>query len=141
MVNISDDRMKHIISVARQSYAIAKNKYKLNEEDCRKAFVIGFLHDIGYEFCDENTNHPETGFNLIKNTLGVEIPEILNHGNPDIEQDLFLSILNESDLTVDSKGNIVSVEERLNDIKDRYSENAIEYLNPLNLAIKLNLLN
>ena len=140
MVGISNDRMLHILSVARQSYQIAKNKYHLNEEDCKKAFVIGFLHDIGYEFSEYNLEHPEKGRELILETLGVDLPEIQEHGNPDTEQTLFLSILNEADLTVDSKGNIVSVEERLNDIKSRYSEDALEYLKPLHLAQKLDLI-
>ena len=70
----------------------------------------------------------------------MELLEIQEHGNPDAEQTLFLSILNEADMTVDSKGNVVSVEDRLIDIKNRYSEDAIEYLKPLQLAKKLNLL-
>jgi len=139
MVGISENRMKHILAVARQSFHIAKTKYNLSEDDCRKAFVIGYLHDIGYEFSENNLEHPEKGFSLIKDTLGVEIPEILKHGDPCAEQNLFLSILNEADLTVDSKGNIVTVEERLHDIKDRYSEDAPEYLNPLSVARKLDL--
>lgn len=140
MLGISDDRMKHILAVARQAYNIARTKYKLNENDCRKAFIIGYLHDVGYEFSENNLEHPEKGFSLIRDTLGVEIQEILKHGDPYAEQDLFLAILNEADLTVDSKGNIVTVEERLNDIKSRYSADAIEYLNPLSVAKKLELL-
>ena len=140
MVGISKDRMQHILSVARQSYQIAKNKYHLSEEECRKAFMIGFLHDVGYEFSENNLEHPEKGMDLVKETLGVELQEIALHGDPDAEQTLFLSILNEADMTVDSKGNIVSVEERLLDIKSRYAEDAIEYLKPLKLAETLNLI-
>ena len=140
MVGISNDRMQHILSVARQCYQIAKNKYQLSEEECRKAFMIGFLHDVGYEFSETNLEHPVKGKELIQQTLGVELPEIQEHGNPDAEQTLYLSILNEADMTVDSKGNVVSVEERLIDIKSRYSEDAIEYLKPLQLAKKLNLI-
>ena len=140
MVGISNDRMQHILSVARQSYQIAKNKYQLSETDCRKAFMIGFLHDVGYEFSENNLEHPEKGKELIQETLGVTLEEVRQHGNPDAEQTLFLSILNEADMTVDSKGNVVSVEERLQDIKSRYSEDAIEYLKPLELAKKLHLI-
>jgi len=139
MVGISNDRMQHILSVARQCYQIANNKYHLEEADCRKAFMIGFLHDVGYEFSEYNLEHPEKGRELIKETLGVDLPEIQQHGNPDAEQTLFLSILNEADLTVDSKGNVVSVEERLQDIVSRYSEDALEYIKPLTLAKKLHL--
>ena len=140
MVGISNDRMIHILSVARQCYQIAKTKYQLTEEECRKAFMIGFLHDVGYEFSEYNLEHPEKGRALVKETLGVDLPEIQMHGDPDGEQTLFLSILNEADLTVDSKGNVVSVEDRLHDIKSRYSEDALEYVKPLQLAQKLHLI-
>ena len=139
MVGISNDRMHHILSVARQCYQIAKNKYHLEEADCRKAFMIGFLHDVGYEFSEYNFEHPEKGRELILETLGVDLPEVQQHGDPDAEQTIFLSILNEADLTVDSKGNVVSVEERLQDIVSRYSEDALEYIKPLTLAKKLHL--
>ena len=139
MVGISNDRMQHILSVARQCYQIAKHKYHLDESDCRKAFMIGFLHDVGYEFSEYNLEHPEKGRELIKETLGVDLPEVQHHGDPDAEQTIFLSILNEADLTVDSKGNVVSVEERLQDIVSRYSEDALEYIKPLTLAKKLHL--
>ena len=48
-VGISNDRMKHILGVARQCYKLAKEKYKLSEDDSRKAFMLGYLHDVGYE--------------------------------------------------------------------------------------------
>ena len=139
MVGISNDRMIHTLNVARQCYLIAKDKYQLSETDCRKAFMIGFLHDVGYEFSETTLEHPEVGQALIKETLGIDLPEVGKHGDPYSEQTTFLAILNEADLTVDSKGNVVSVEERLYDIKSRYSETAMEYLKPLNVSKKLNL--
>lgn len=140
MVGISKDRMQHTLMVARRSYDLAKNKYHLNETECRKAFVIGFLHDIGYEFSENNLEHPEKGYELIKDTLGIELPEIRLHGDPYAEQTTFLSILNEADMTVDGKGNIVTVEERLNDIKSRYSPEAMEYLKTVEMAKNIHLI-
>lgn len=139
-IGISENRIKHIIGVARKSYQIAKEKYQLSEEDARKAFVIGFNHDIGYEFSQFNMEHPEIGYELIEKTFNYKCNEIKNHGNEFSEQDIFLKILNEADLSVDSKGNFVTVEERLEDIKNRYSETAPEYLKPLALAKKLDLI-
>ena len=140
MVGISDNRMMHTLVVARQSYHIAKNKYHLSENDCRKAFMIGFLHDVGYEFSENNLEHPVKGYELIKETLGVELTEVREHGNANAEQTIFLAILNEADMTVDGKGTIVTVEERLEDIKNRYSEDAPEYLKTVELVTKLNMI-
>lgn len=140
MVGISNDRMMHTLQVARRCYQLAKEKYQLKETECRKAFVIGFLHDIGYEFSEYNLEHPQKGYDLIKETLGIELPEVREHGNADAEQTTFLAILNEADLTIDSKGNSVTVEERLNDIKSRYSETAKEYLNTVELAKRIHMI-
>ena len=112
----------------------------LREEDCQKAFMIGYLHDIGYEFSLNAKQHPETGYYLIKQTLGIEISEIRDHGNPECEQNLFLAILNEADLTVNSEGIVVSVEERLEDIGKRYSLTSEQYINAQQLAQKLKLI-
>lgn len=139
-MQITENKMKHILTVARQCYEIAKNKYNLEESECQKAFMIGYLHDIGYEFSSLAINHPEIGFMLIKQTLGVELPEIYKHGKPDFEQDKFLAILNEADLTVNSEGKVVPVEDRLNDIKDRYSATSVQYIDALRLAKKLKLI-
>lgn len=137
-IGITENRMKHMLGVARKSYEIAKEKYHLSEFDARKAFVIGFNHDIGYEFSKSPSNHPFIGYEMIENAFNSECLPIKNHGS-NIEQNVFSKILNEADLQVDSKGNFVTVEERLEDIKSRYSEIAPEYTNPLTLAKELDL--
>lgn len=139
-MQITENKMKHILTVARQCYEIAKNKYKLEESDCQKAFMIGYLHDIGYEFSSLAVNHPEIGFLVVKQTLGVDIPEIRDHGNPDCEQDTFLAILNEADLTVNAYGDVISVNSRLEDIKARYGATSAQYINALKLATKMKLI-
>lgn len=53
---IIEDKMKHILQVARQAYKIAKEKYKLSEEDCRKALLCS-LREIIIFFCIEITNY------------------------------------------------------------------------------------
>ena len=46
---ITEDRIKHCLSVARKCHVLAKNRYH-DEDVARKAFVVGLLHDIGYNF-------------------------------------------------------------------------------------------
>ena len=139
-VGISENKMRHILSVARQCEIIARKKYMLDETSCKKAFMIGYLHDIGYEFSKTNIEHPETAYNLLMQTFNLKIPEILYHGDANVEQSLFLAILNEADLTVDGFGNVVSVDARLKDIKDRYGDSSEQYINAFNLSQKLNLI-
>jgi len=85
---IIENKQKHIIAVAR----LMKEKAKLlglNEEDM---FVLGYLHDIGYEFDD--INHHNLGGKILQKQGYKYYKEVLNHGLPkcdysSIELDLF----------------------------------------------------
>lgn len=46
---IDNNRLQHIIGVARKCYSIAKS-HGHNEDFCKKMFMLGWCHDIGYEF-------------------------------------------------------------------------------------------
>lgn len=53
---INEDRIKHSIAVARKMVEIAKNK-NLSEKEINDCFIIGYNHDIGYEFTKNGINH------------------------------------------------------------------------------------
>lgn len=139
---ITEDRIKHMLSVARKCYSLAKEEYHLSEEGARVYFVMGLLHDIGYEFCEENSKHSEVGYDMLK-ILSVYpyafinmINAIKNHGDPNnVDTDTFLNeILNKADLLVDAKGNNVTIEERLLDIGNRYGYDSKNYLDARKMA-------
>ena len=50
-----------------------------------------------------------------------------------------MQLLNTADLHTDGKGNIVTVQERLNDVKERYGERSFQYLDFFALAKNLDL--
>lgn len=139
---ITEDRIKHMLSVARKCYSLAKEEYHLSEEGARVYFVMGLLHDIGYEFCEENSKHPEVGYNILKILFDHPyafidiINAIKNHGDPNnIDPESFLNeILNKADLLVDAKGNNVTIEERLSDIGNRYGYDSKNYLDARKMA-------
>lgn len=144
-IGISEDRLHHILGVARECYSIAKSLGK-DEEFCRKMFTIGWNHDIGYEFAVEPSNHADISHDMLK-LIGVcdkdkegSLYAVKNHGKCNCDKTLEFIILNTADMTVDSKGNKVSVEERLTDIQLRYGSNSVQYLTAFNLATKLGLL-
>ena len=154
---ITEDRIKHMLSVARKCYSLAKEEYHLSEEGARVYFVMGLLHDIGYEFCEENSKHSEVGYDMLK-ILSVYpyafinmINAIKNHGDPNnVDTDTFLNEilnkaiavygieaqenLNKADLLVDAKGNNVTIEERLLDIGNRYGYDSKNYLDARKMA-------
>lgn len=133
-IGISEHRIKHMIGVARKCYQLAKEKYNMSEEDARKYFVMGILHDIGYEFTDERSEHPFVGADILDSFTIQDITNINNairHHGKCLQYEYTKAdyILNEADLTIDSKGNKVSMEQRCNDIKERYGEDSRQYKN------------
>jgi predicted hydrolase (HD superfamily) len=144
-IGISDDKLKHILTVARKCYSLAKEKYALSEEDARKCFVLGFLHDIGYEFSENMSEHPSVGTNILNSISDIELKSIINaiknHGNVNHSNYSIADyILNEADLSVNAKGENVSVQDRLNDIMERYGEKSSQYKDAYILAKRLNLI-
>ena len=140
VIKISEHRTQHMLAVARKCYNLARVVYGESEEFARRMFLIGYLHDIGYEFTADSRKHPEAAYNILKDAFGVEIESIKTHGNPDnAGNSLESRILNIADLTTNSKGEDVSISERLNDIKNTYGEESRQYNNAKKLADKLHL--
>ena len=141
-IGISDNRIHHMLSVARKCYSLGKEKYKLTEEESRECFVMGLLHDFGYEFSTSMSEHPKVGADILENmkeeNLEKMIDAIRHHGNcNNINCTVFDLILNEADMSVDSKGNNVSMQERLKDIGRRYGTDSRQYLNAEKMIEKL----
>ena len=137
-----NDKAKHCLNVARKCYEIAKEKYGQDEDFARKMWLIGYCHDIGYEFTDKENPHDHAliANQMIVSAFNVSCSAILNHGKRIPQNSLELKILNEADLLVDRKGNISSVESRLSDIAMRYSFESPEYTNAHWLAKELELI-
>ena len=62
---MDEDRLKHAIGVAKKMVEIAKIK-NLSEEDIKTCFLIGYNHDIGYEFTNNGVNHNKIGGEILK---------------------------------------------------------------------------
>lgn len=138
---ISDDRLKHSISVARKMKEIAENKYNMNSEEINEMFVVGLLHDIGYEYTESVPEHNHIGGDVLEKSGFKYWEEVYNHGEIDIEfSSRVLDILNEADLNIDRKGNYVGVINRLEDIKLRYGVESNIYIKMVRLAKSLNLI-
>ena len=105
----------------------------MSDEQLQDLFVLGYNHDIGYEY-GNNANHRIVGGNILKQNNYKYWQEVYYHGNPDCEyKSLFLEILNMADMQIDKYGNDVGFNKRLIDIKNRYGENSNVYKKCLNL--------
>ena len=123
---IDEDRLKHSIAVARKMVEIGQN-YNLNNQQLQELFVLGYNHDIGYEY-GNNENHRVIGGNILKHNNYKYWKEIYYHGEIDCEYySLYLDILNKADMQIDKYGNDVGYDKRLEDIKIRYGEDSDIY--------------
>ena len=122
---IDNDRLKHIFEVAK----LMKEKAELVGLDKEEMFTLGMLHDIGYEF-GENNEHNFVGFQILDKQNYKYAKEVLYHGKPNSKyQSLALDLLNFADMHIDKSGEYVSYEQRLEDIKTRRGESSLAYIN------------
>lgn len=133
---MDDDRLKHSIAVARKMVELGK-KRNLSEEELHDLFLLGLVHDIGYEFGDGDT-HNKVGFDILNDSTYKYGLEVLYHGkNQDEYSSLYLDILNEADMSIDKYGNDVGYDARLEDIKSRYGEDSVAYKNSYQIVKKI----
>ena len=133
---MDDDRLKHSYAVANKMIELGKKK-NLSEIELQEVFLLGYLHDIGYEF-GTNENHNVIGGNLLKESNYKYWKEVYYHGVPNSEyKSLYLDILNTADMMIDKCGNDVGFDKRLEDIKKRYGEDSIQYINCFKIINKL----
>ena len=142
VIGITDNRMDHTIAVARKCYDLARKEYCMSEENARKAFLMGFLHDIGYEFVQEAPAHPDVAVDILTSFSNIEWDQmvfaIMTHGKPDrFLGTTYQAILNEADLTVNNKGEAVSMKERCESIKATYGHESPQYYNSVKMVDKL----
>ena len=111
-MKLDEDRLKHSLSVARKMVEIAKS-INLDEEKQKELFVLGFNHDIGYEY-DENNEHGKVGGIMLKNNGYKYWREVFYHGeiNPEYSS-LYLDLLNSADMQIDKYGNDIGYDGRL----------------------------
>lgn len=107
-------------------------------------WFISWNHDIGYEFSEKQSEHPEMGYELLKlagiSEDGAEALVVREHGKYTENKTDEWRILNMADMTVDSKGNSVSAMEQLADIKERYGEYSDQYLTAADICVSVGLI-
>ncbi len=145
-IGISQNRLNHILGVARKCYIISK-RHGFSENFCRKMFMVGWCHDVGYEFSKEQSSHPDVSVQMVSLLLGCDCDKsniftaIKEHGKYQTCQphNIEWKILNIADLTVNNVGNNVSVYDRLKDIANKYGEASNQYLTACDIAYEVGL--
>lgn len=127
---ISSDRMAHQLSVARDLVEHARLRGSYSEQELQDLFVLGYLHDIGYEFATDPDDHAAVGGEVLKRLGFTYWAEVANHGNPESSySSAELDLLNLADMHTSPTGKRVTYAERLQDIADRHGEDSSRYRN------------
>ncbi len=119
---ISEDRKKHIYGVAKflKDWGISQH---LSQKEVEELYVLGLLHDIGYEFLEEKDyeKHEVYGGRVLKAQGYKYWKEVYYHGVANCKyKSRFLDLLNWADMRIDSCGNEVSLDGRLEELFKRY---------------------
>lgn len=133
-MSISDERLLHSIGVARKMKEIVLSNPQKYDVTPDEAFFLGFIHDIGYEFTDDQTEHSKKGGELLRKQNYKFWKEVYYHGIPQTDYDSpMLRLLNYSDMIIDNAGKQVTVEERLAGIVERYGKGSSQELDAIEL--------
>ena len=134
-MQITENRLKHILAVAMKMKAeVSKHPedYPCSPDD---AFILGFLHDIGYEFSTTQSEHPNKGGLALKEQGYKYWKEIYYHGIPQDEYNSpLLDLLNYADMTTSPSGENMTIKQRIDDIALRYGKGSKQELDAIKLS-------
>ncbi|MBQ8481135.1 MAG: HD domain-containing protein [Alphaproteobacteria bacterium] len=125
---ITENRWMHILGVARKAKEIAA-KFKPNDDKfIEDMFLLGIMHDLGYEFMESNTSHAAVGGEILKRGGYKYWQEVAMHGDETVENmtdQLF--ILNCADMMTGPNGENFTFDERLKEIGNRFGKDSAPY--------------
>lgn len=138
---INPVRLKHSLAVARKMQEITASRYPESGIFSKEMFVLGLLHDIGYEFSELEEDHASIGGELLRAMRFQYSDEVSQQWQLDCAcHSTSLDILNSANLLIDSEGNEVTVMKRLDEIRQQYGESSSQATIAESLARKLKLI-
>ena len=124
---MDENRLKHSYAVAIKMIEIGKT-YNLSDEELQDLYLLGFNHDMAYEFTEHGKNHNTIGGKILKRNGYKYWKEVYYHGRITDEYDsLYLKILNQADMQINKYGEDVGYSGRLKDIEERFGKDSDIY--------------
>lgn len=125
---ISESRWQHILGVARKAKILADKLKPNNVQYAEDMFLLGIMHDLGYEFMESNGNHAHIGGEILKRSNYKYWKEVALHGDETVKNmsdELF--ILNCADMSTGPNGENFTFDERLEEIASRFGKDTNAY--------------
>lgn len=125
---ISESRWRHILGVARKAKILADKLKPNNVQYAEDMFLLGIMHDLGYEFIESNASHAYVGGEILKRNNYQFWSEVSLHGDETVKNmsdELF--ILNCADMSTGPNGENFTFDERLEEIASRFGKDADAY--------------
>ena len=125
---ISESRWQHILGVARKAKILADKLKPNNVQYAEDMFLLGIMHDLGYEFMESNASHAYVGGEILKRNNYQFWSEVSLHGDETVKNmsdELF--ILNCADMSTGPNGEDFTFDERLKEIAQRFGKDADAY--------------
>ena len=135
---ITDERLTHIIKVARTAQRLAECLRPNDKEFAEDMFVLGFVPDVVCEFSDGGKFHPKIGGEILRRNAYRYADAVTKHSyltDGELPDELYLLYC--ADMMVDTKGIECTLQERVDDIKKRYGADSVPYQDSLKKIEKL----
>ena len=88
-------------------------------------FLLGMLHDFGYEFAEEPSDHPAIGAEILKRQGYRYWKEVADHGNINVtEVSDALFVLSCADMTTGPHGERFTMQDRIDNMAQRYGRDS-----------------
>lgn len=134
-MEITVNRLKHSLAVANKMKKIAQEHYEEYKVSPDDAFVLGMIHDIGYEFSEQQQEHANKGGLILKEQGYKYWKEVYYHGVSQREFDSpMLRILYYIDIITGPKGEYMTIQQRIEDIAKRYGKGSWQENEAIELA-------
>ena len=101
-------------------------------------FLLGILHDFGYEFAENPSDHPAVGAEILKRQGYRYWKEVADHGNINVtEATDALFVLSCADMTTGPHGESFTMEDRIDNMAQRYGRDSRQHKKAIVAAERL----
>lgn len=137
-MELTEKRMKHCHGVGMKMAEMVRLDPELYGCTPEEAYVLGLLHDFGYQFAENQEDHAHLGAATLRQSGYKYWREVYHHSAwQDEYSSPLLKLLYFADMTVGPAGESVTVRERIDDIEARYGTDSPQYKETVELAGKL----